>query len=975
MGKMDGSQIGSALDRDSLRALRDTELRYRTVADFTHDWEYWQAPDGALRYVSPSCERITGYPAAQFRADPGLLEELILPVDRQVWAEHSHDLQETGPRAVQFRIRTSDGQTRWIEHICQSVVDDNGTYLGIRASNRDITGRKQIEEELRKHREQLEKLVEARTGELARANRMLRSEIAERRRAEAAHKRSEERYALAQRAASIGSWEWDIRTGQLYWSEQIEPMFGFTPGSFGGTYAAFLESVHPEDRQRVMAAVDASVEQGANYGIEHRIVWPDGTVRWVSETGDVLRDDEGRPARMLGVVQDITRRRRVEDALRESEEKFRNVAEQSPNMIVIVLNDRIVYANTKCQAMMSYTREELYAPDFRFLCLLAPECQDQVLDSFRAHLNTDTVPPLECVFVTREGQRIDAILAHRRIRYQGDLAILGTVTDITGRKQVEKALRESEGRYRHLVESLQEGIWVLDEQGSTSFVNPRMAQMLGYTIDEMLGKHLFEFMDARQVELAQRNLERRRQGVREQHDFEFRRKDGTPIYASLATAPLTDTDGNYVGALAGVMDISDRRRAEEGMRKANELAEAARSEEAARRQEAEQRRQIAEGLGDVLAVLNSDQSLDQVLNYIARQAGELLGTRAAGIYSLEKETGRLSIRATRGLVAAYVAGAKVPIGHGALEQAMDSRRPVAVPDVAASLAREEALVVRDGEIRAAHAWTKIYRALLAVPIVIEGQVYGGMLLYYGEPRAFPQDEIELAVAFADQVALAIGNAQLKEQAKLSARFAERDRLARELHDAVTQTLFSAGLIAEAIPRVWEHSPEDGRRGLEELRCLVRGAAAEMRTLLVELRPAALVEKPLSELLRHLSEATAGRIRIPIDFRAEGSDRLPSDVQVALYRIVQETLNNVAKHAGASHVWVDLRSQPQQAYLFIRDDGCGFDPHQVLPDRLGLGIMRERAKSINAWLEINSLPGQGTQVSVAWPAGSRGGADG
>jgi PAS domain S-box-containing protein len=970
MAKEDESSSASSRAQVSRAAWSESELRYRIVADFTYDWEYWLAPDGSLRYVSPSCERITGYSAEEFRAEPGLLEELIVPADRQVWAEHRQELPGSSSTVIQFRILTRDGQTRWIEHICQSVIDDAGADLGLRVSNRDVTDRKLAEDELRQHRGQLEELVESRAGELARANEMLRAEVAERRRAEEALRRSEERYALAQRAASMGSWEWDIRTGDLYWSEQIEPMFGFAPGGFGGSYAAFLNTVHPEDRQRVMDAVDASVERGADYAIEHRIVWPDGTVRWVSETGDVLRDGQGQPLRMLGVVQDVTRRKQAEDSLRESEEKFRNVAEQSPSMVFIVLRDKIVYANLKCEALMGYLRKELYAPDFEFTRLLVPDCRTRVKDSFRAHLNGEAVPPQEYTFITKEGRPIDAILAKNRIQYQGKPAILGTVTDITERKQSEKALLESEARYRHLVESLQEGIWVLDAEGNTTFVNPRMAQMLGYAVDEMQGKHLFEFMDERQVELAQRNLERRRQGIHEQHDFEFTRKDGTAIYTSLATSPLTDSDGNYVGALAGIMDISDRRRAEEALREATGVAEAARREEAERRREAEQRRRIAEGLGDVLAVLNSDQSLDQVLDYIARQAGGLLGTRAAGIYSLDRETGTLSIRAARGLLAAYVAGAKIPIGQGALDRAMDLRQPVAVPDVAASLSRREGLVVPKGQATAAHAWTRVYRALLAVPIVVEGRVYGGMLLYYGEPRAFPRDEIELSVAFADQVALAIGNAQLKEQVRQAAMSAERDRLARDLHDAVTQTLFSAGLIAEAVPRVWERNPEDGRRGLEELRLLVRGAAAEMRTLLVELRPAALADKPLSELLRHLSEAMAGRIRVPIEFQADGNYKLPSEVQIALYRIAQETLNNVAKHAGATHVWVTVHCQPQSAHVLIRDDGCGFDPHHVLPDRLGLGIMHERARSIDALLEIDSLPGQGTHVAVTWRAGGR-----
>jgi signal transduction histidine kinase len=211
---------------------------------------------------------------------------------------------------------------------------------------------------------------------------------------------------------------------------------------------------------------------------------------------------------------------------------------------------------------------------------------------------------------------------------------------------------------------------------------------------------------------------------------------------------------------------------------------------------------------------------------------------------------------------------------------------------------------------------------------------------------------------------------------------ERNRLARELHDAVTQTLFSASLIAEAVPDSWENDPEEGRQLLEELRQLSRGALAEMRTLLLELRPAALAETDLSSLLRQLAEAAMGREGIPITVTVEGRCKLPTDVHVGLYRIAQEALNNVVKHSYASEIEVSLRGAPALpsptqrrdsvggmeqgcVELVIRDNGRGFDPEDTPPDRLGLSIMRERAQAIHAVLTIDSEPGQGTTVRVVW----------
>lgn len=207
--------------------------------------------------------------------------------------------------------------------------------------------------------------------------------------------------------------------------------------------------------------------------------------------------------------------------------------------------------------------------------------------------------------------------------------------------------------------------------------------------------------------------------------------------------------------------------------------------------------------------------------------------------------------------------------------------------------------------------------------------------------------------------------ELAEKAANEAVAADRTRLARDLHDAVTQTLFSSSLIAEVLPDLWETDVEEAQRSTEELRQLTRGALAEMRTLLLELRPSTLTQTHLTDLIKQLCEAFIGRSRLPILLNIEGDRELPPDVQVAFYRIAQECLNNVFKYARATEVNVSLFMSSDTIRFEVRDNGIGFDPSVNRPMKLGIHIMRERAESIGADFHIASALGSGTCVDVTW----------
>ena len=207
--------------------------------------------------------------------------------------------------------------------------------------------------------------------------------------------------------------------------------------------------------------------------------------------------------------------------------------------------------------------------------------------------------------------------------------------------------------------------------------------------------------------------------------------------------------------------------------------------------------------------------------------------------------------------------------------------------------------------------------------------------------------------------------ELASKAADEAVTADRTRLARDLHDAVTQTLFSASLTAEVLPDLWEMDIAEAKKSTEELRQLTRGALAEMRTLLLELRPATLTQTRLRDLIKQLCEAFIGRSRLPITLNIEGDCSLPPEVQVAFYRIAQESLNNVFKYARASQVNVSLFLSPSSVHFETCDNGIGFDMSASKPTSLGFRIMRERAEAIGADLHINSTLGSGTCVELTW----------
>jgi len=261
--------------------------------------------------------------------------------------------------------------------------------------------------------------------------------------------------------------------------------------------------------------------------------------------------------------------------------------------------------------------------------------------------------------------------------------------------------------------------------------------------------------------------------------------------------------------------------------------------------------------------------------------------------------------------------------------------------------------------------TQLVRSCVVVPIYLAEQVIGFLSVDGWRPGQFTPTHAARLQAVAHHAAIAIQNARLYDQSSQLAALEERQRLARDLHDSVTQTLFSANVVAQSLLRLWERDPTGARDDLAQLAQLTQGALAEMRTLLLELRPQALIETDLGTLITQLAETIKGRSRLEVDVFSQGTSQLPPEVHIAFFRIAQEALNNIIKHAQASQVHIELLRRPHRVDLRVADDGRGFDPQADYPNHHGLCIMHERAAAAGVQLSIESQPTQGTSVTLLW----------
>ncbi len=602
---------------DAVEALRRSEARLDALLRRSRDVVAVLDPDGTLTYISPSAPQLFGYPYGSHLGT--MVFDLVHPDDRdRATTALAARLRTTAPRdPLELRVAHADGTWHTLELVSSNLVDEPAVR-GIVLNIRDITERKQAELLLRD---------------------------SERR-----------RDALLSNSSDV-IFVTDATGVLRYISPAAKRVFGFDPDVW--LTRNVLELVDPEDRARAIESLtDTAGTPGPNIALELRIANAAGETRHVEIVANNLLSD---PI-IAGIVfnaRDVTERvehsrdlRRAEHELTNAARRFETVLSNLSDLVSVIDADgNPMYVSPVAERMFGRRRQDYEGSGlFEFV---HPDDLARTASAFRGTLAAPGLtPPFETRVLHEDGTyRVLEISANNRLTDPAIRGIIVNSRDVTERVEAARAQHDTDDRYRRIVEMANEGIWTIDVDKTTTFVNPRMAQMLGYTVDQMAGTPLFDFLDDEGRQITEEKLERRRSGISEHFDFKFIHADGTPVWAMLATTPLLDEHGEYAGSLALITDVTERRRVETALRDAEMQRQRQEAELERHRLEAEiERSRGVEAIGQLAAGIAHDFNnlLGVITNYATVAARHLPdgATRddVARILDVAQEGSRLTQR-------------------------------------------------------------------------------------------------------------------------------------------------------------------------------------------------------------------------------------------------------------------------------------------------------------------------------------------
>lgn len=530
-------------ERTLTHASQEDAERFRIIADFTYDWEYWVDPQGKLLYVSPACERITGYPPREFLDTPDLFLHITHPHDRTMIATHQETLAAYPEVcSLDFRIINQKGEERWIGHVCQPVFASDGRWLGRRASNRDITERKQAEETLRE---------------------------------------SEQRFKAMVQKSPLGIGIVDSAGKLVGCNQALADMVGYSQDAL--LKLNFADFTHPEDLEREWELIQEMwAQQTDSYRMEKRYIRQDGTMIWVHVTAAVTLEDE-KLKFGFAYVEDITERKQAEEKLQRLNERFALATRAAHAGVwdLDIQKNELIW-DDRMYELYGVNQEDFSGAYEAWLQGVHPDdraCSDEIVQqAFRGEREYDT----EFRIVRPDGV-IRWLKAYGQVTRDGagvPLRMTGVNYDITERKQAEEALHQSEKELQLTLEATTDGIWKWNFVTNTLFFSPRYYTMLGYEPDEFQASYEnwidLIHPDDRDRALATATEYLATKPNLYENEFRLRTKRGDYRWVhSYARVVERNDRGEAVRMIGNHVDFTDRKQAEEALQESETRLRAA----------------------------------------------------------------------------------------------------------------------------------------------------------------------------------------------------------------------------------------------------------------------------------------------------------------------------------------------------------------------------------------------------------------
>jgi PAS domain S-box-containing protein len=632
-------------------------------------------------------------------------------------------------------------------------------------------------------------------------------------------------------------------------------------------------------------------------------------------------------------------RQAVEEELGASETRYQAVIEQATDGIYLLDADsrRIIETNPSFGRMLGYAAEELLGMEVYDFVAHPRKNVDATIDRTLEQRRRVVGGRM---YRRKDGTLLDVEVGVSVISLEGRDVICTIVRDVTERKKNEEALKQSERLYRTVIEEVTENICLVDvETRRIVESNPAFREALGYTEEELHHMTLYDIV-AHDRESIDQNIwltvEKRSSLVGER---KYRRKDGSLLDVEASGSIILRGGRETLCVVAH--DITERAQAQRLLEE-----------------------RVAT-LSHIAANLAFDLPAEDTLNVLAKSAVNASSAVACGVVLVDEKDESLHLFGSYGLPEGYTAGLQAAYRAGAPSpslRAFRTREPWLVRDLRRFILDEPHYAPVHRFVREV-PWDITY----SLPLISRYRTVGAIFFCYLPGEEPGEDEKVFLKAVADQAAVALENARLFAEARGKAALEERQRLARELHDSVSQALYGIALGARTARKLLHQNPQLVADPLDYVLSLADAGLAEMRALIFELRPESLETEGLVAALEKQAAALRARHEIEVTTSLCDEPGAPPEVKETVYRIAQEALHNTVKHARANSVGLELVCNEGSLSLEVSDDGVGFDSDGEFPGHLGLRSMRERAQRVGGTLTIETSPGGGTRIRAQIPA--------